>query len=128
MVELGQALEALRSVPWGRYVKFAFLTGSLAERGRGNDVDVVVSKISLEDYGELLYQITSALGLDEDHVDLVPVDENTPCVFVVDALSKSVPLYVADWDEVFRIFNICQDFLIDAKKLDLYHTAVRAVL
>ncbi|MEZ0319694.1 MAG: nucleotidyltransferase domain-containing protein [Pyrobaculum sp.] len=128
MIELSQVLKTLKEIPWGRYVKFAFLTGSLAEKGRGNDVDIVISKIGLEEYGELLYLITSALGIDEDHVDLVPVDENTPCAFVVDSLGKSVPLYVADWDEVFRIFNICQDFLIDAKKLDLFYTAVKAVL
>jgi hypothetical protein len=33
-----------------------------------------------------------------------------------------VPLYVEDWDLVFRLFNVCQDWEIDAKKLQLRET------
>lgn len=128
-IRLADILNKLRSIPWRDFVQFAFLTGSLAIRGTGNDVDIVVSRIdSLERYGELLYIIVKAVGVNEDLIDLVPIDENTPCPFIVESLSHSIPLYVSDWDQVFRIFNICLDQQMDARKLNTLETALEVIL
>lgn len=120
------SLDALRLFPWGRYVRFAFLFGSAASRGFGNDLDIAVSDIGFEALGELLAELARRLSLPEDYIDIVVVTERTPCPLVLEAL-KGVPLYVADWDDVYRYFNVCQDQQIDSKKLRLLETALEAI-
>ena len=120
------SLDALKSFPWGKYVRFAFLFGSTATRGFGNDLDIAISEIGLEALGELLAELVKRLSLPEDYIDLVAVTERTPCPLVLEAL-KGVPLYVADWDEVYRYFNVCQDQQIDSRKLKLLETALEAI-
>jgi len=123
-IKLEEVLPILKSIPWNRYVKFAFLTGSLVERGSGRDVDVVISEVDLEAYSELLSLVVKSLGVSEDFVDLVQINEATPCSFVVYSFSHSIPLYVGDWDEVFRLFNICLDHQIDTRKLSTLEIAI----
>ena len=118
-------IERLKAFPWGRYVRFAYLTGSWAEGRQGRDIDIVIPPLDLDTYGELLGELAKHLGVPEDQIDLIPLSERTPCPFVLDALSKAVPLYVEDLDYVLRIFNICQDWYIDYRKLGI-HEAVRA--
>lgn len=120
------SLEALRKFPWGKYVKFAFLFGSAASGGPAGDLDIAISKIGLEALGELLAELVKYLSLPEDFIDIVVVTERTPCPLVLEAL-RGIPLYVADWDEVYRYFNICQDQQIDSRKLKLLETALEAV-
>ncbi|RFA95047.1 nucleotidyltransferase domain-containing protein [Pyrobaculum aerophilum] len=120
------SLEALKRFPWGKYVKFAFLFGSASSGGPAGDLDIAISKISLEALGDLLADLAKYLSLPEDFIDLVVVTERTPCPLVLEAL-KGVPLYVADWDEVYKYFNICQDQQIDSRKLRLLETALETI-
>ncbi len=118
-------IERLRLFPWGRFVSFAYLTGSWAVGRRGRDVDIIVPP--LDRYGELLEALVKYLGMNEDLVDLIPLTERAPCPLVLDALSKAVPLHVDDLDYVLRIYNICQDWYADYRKLDLHEAALTAV-
>ncbi len=102
-------------------MKFAFLFGSAAAGGPAEDIDIAIPKADLETYSELLAELALWLGVREDYIDLVEVGPETPCPLVLEAL-RGVPLYVEDWDLVFRLFNVCQDWEIDAKKLQLHET------
>ncbi len=117
------SLEKLRQFPWGRYVKFAFLFGSAATSSRAEDLDIAISKTDLETYAEVLTELAMWLGVNEDYIDLVEIGRDTPCPLVLEAL-RGVPLYVENWDLVFPIFNICQDWETDARKLKLHETLV----
>ena len=117
------SLEKLRKFPWARYVKLAFLFGSAATGGPAEDMDIAIPKTDLETYSEVLTELALWLGVNEDFIDLVEVGPETPCPLVLDAL-RGLPLHVEDWDLVFRLFNICQDWEIDARKLQLHEILV----
>jgi predicted nucleotidyltransferase len=120
------SLEALKTFPWGRYTRFAFLFGSAASGAEAGDLDLAVSAVSLEALGELLAELVRRLELPEDYIDIVIINERTPCPLVLEAL-RGVPLYVADWDEAYRYFNICLDHQIDSRKLQLLETAMAQI-
>jgi len=120
------SIDALRDFPWSRYVRFAFLFGSAVLGSTAGDVDIAISRVSLETLGELLAELVKSIHIPEDYIDLVIITERTPCPLVLEAF-KGMPLYVADWDEVYRYFNVCQDQQIDSRKLRLIETAVDAV-
>ena len=117
------SLEKLRRFPWARYVKFAFLFGSAAAGGPAEDIDIAIPKADLETYSEVLAELVLWLGVKEDYIDLVEVGPETPCPLVLEAL-RGAPLHVEDWDLVFRLFNVCQDWEIDARKLQLHEALV----
>jgi len=127
MGKIASVIDKLKAFPWHRYVKFAYLTGSWAEGKRGRDVDIIISPVDLETYGELLEALVKHLGVVEDQIDLIPLTPRTPCPFVLDALPKAIPLYVEDIDYVLRIFNVCQDWYIDYKKLGLHEALLEAI-
>ena len=121
-------VDKLRAFDWAKYgVEFAILFGSLARKGEGNDVDIAVSRT--DKYFELLLALQDYL--DTEKVDLVMVDEDTNCYLVHEVFRGSITLYVKD-DEakrrMWKIARVCEDFLIDAKKLDLVGRSVRAVM
>ncbi|MGC8974333.1 MAG: nucleotidyltransferase domain-containing protein [Thermoproteus sp.] len=120
------SLDVLKGFPWDRYVRFAFLFGSATSGGSAGDLDIAISDVGLEALGELLAELAKRLSLPEDYIDLLIVNERTPCPLVLEAL-RGVPLYVADWDEVYRYFNICQDQQIDSRKLALLETALESI-
>ncbi|MCC6020942.1 MAG: nucleotidyltransferase domain-containing protein [Thermoproteaceae archaeon] len=115
------SLERLKQFPWSRYVKFAFLFGSAASGAPARDLDVAIPAVDLDTYSELLGELALWLGMSEDYIDLVEVGPETPCPLVLEALG-GIPLHVGDWDLVFRLFNVCQDWEIDARKLQLHET------
>ena len=119
-------LDALRSFPWERYVRFAFFFGQPPREVFRSDLDIAVSDIGLEALGELLAELAKRLSLPEDYIDIVVGTERTPCPLVLEAL-KGVPPYVPDWDEVYGFFNVCQDQQIDTRKLKLLETALEAI-
>ncbi|MGC9106112.1 MAG: nucleotidyltransferase domain-containing protein [Thermoprotei archaeon] len=130
LVKLSDVLERLRAFRWSDYgVRFAVLFGSLAKKGEGNDVDIAVSKIDPETYLRLYLDLQDYL--DTEKVDLVTVDEDTDCYLVHEVFNNSLILYAKDQEakaEMRRIASICEDFLIDARKLDLVGRSVRAVM
>ncbi len=91
--------------------------------GPAEDIDIAIPKTDLETYSEVLTELALWLGVNEDFIDLVEVGPETPCPLVLEAL-LGVPLYVEDWDLVFRLFNVCQDWEIDARKLQLHEILV----
>ncbi|MCH1772150.1 MULTISPECIES: nucleotidyltransferase domain-containing protein [Metallosphaera] len=128
-LELSRYLDRLRAFNWRDFdVYYAILFGSLAKRGRGNDVDIAVEfkRKSLEAYSSLLASLRDYL--DDDRVDLVMISDNSDCFLVHEVFSDSLILYMEDYDRMHRIASICEDFLIDLKKLQILENAGRAIM
>jgi hypothetical protein len=59
------------------------------------------------------------------------IDEDTDCYLVHEVFNNSLIIYVKDQDskeEMRRIAVICEDFLIDARKLELVTKSVKSVI
>ncbi|ABP95257.1 MULTISPECIES: nucleotidyltransferase domain-containing protein [Metallosphaera] len=128
-LELSRYLDRLRAFKWRDFdVYYAILFGSLAKRGRGNDIDIAVEfkRKSLDAYSSLLASLRNYL--DEDRVDLVMISDNSDCFLVHEVFSDSLILYMEDYDRMHRIASICEDFLIDLKKLQILENAGRAIM
>lgn len=131
MPTLNKVIDKLRTFPWSSHpIFYAVLFGSLVKRGVGNDVDIAVefTKPSLESYGKLFMELEDNLG---GQVDLVPISDDSSCYLVHEAFSDGIILYVRDddaWWRMHRRAHVCEDFLIDASKLDIVNTAVRRVM
>ncbi len=123
----------LRMFPWGSYgIYYAVLFGSIVKRGFGEDVDIAVEfmeGLDLGRYSRLLFDLFDYLGTDK--VDLVPIGDNTDCYLIHEVFSDGVILYMAGddaWLRMHRRASICEDFLIDARKLDLVVNAGKALV
>lgn len=124
----------LRMFSWGSYgIYYAVLFGSIVRRGGfGEDVDIAVEfmgGLDLGRYSRLLFDLFDYLGTDK--VDLVPIGDNTDCYLIHEVFSDGVILYMAGddaWLRMHRRASICEDFLIDARKLDLVVNAGKALV
>lgn len=59
------------------------------------------------------------------------IDEDANYYLVHEVFRGSITLYVKDdeaKERMWKIARVCEDFLIDAKKLDLWGRSVRAVM
>lgn len=129
-MKLTDVLDKLKAFNWSGYdLYFAVLFGSLAKKGEGNDIDISVEfkkKMKLEDYTRLWIDLTDYLNTEK--VDLTVINERTDCYLIHEVFSNSIILYMEDWWRVHRRAAICEDFLIDARKLDLVENAARALM
>ncbi|BCU69580.1 nucleotidyltransferase family protein [Stygiolobus caldivivus] len=129
-MRLTDVLDKLRAFSWASYdLYFAVLFGSLAKKGEGNDIDIAVEfkgKVTLEGYTELWVDLTDYLGTEK--VDLTVINEESDCYLVHEVFGDSIILYMEDWWKVHKRAVICEDFLIDAKKLDVVENAARALM
>ncbi|BAB65797.1 nucleotidyltransferase domain-containing protein [Sulfurisphaera tokodaii] len=129
-MKLTDVLDKLKAFNWSGYdLYFAVLFGSLAKKGEGNDIDIAVEfkkKMKLEDYTRLWIDLTDYLNTEK--VDLTVINERTDCYLIHEVFSNSIILYMEDWWRVHRRAAICEDFLIDARKLDLVENAARALM
>ncbi|WP_287689077.1 nucleotidyltransferase domain-containing protein [Metallosphaera javensis (ex Sakai et al. 2022)] len=129
LLELSQYLGRLRAFNWKDFnVYYAVLFGSLARKGRGRDLDIAVEfkRKSLEAYSSLLTSLMEYLDL--ERVDLVMISDSTDCFLVHEVFSDSLILYLEDYDRMHRRASICEDFLIDMRKLDIIDNAGRAIM
>ncbi|MEM1627584.1 MAG: nucleotidyltransferase domain-containing protein [Sulfolobaceae archaeon] len=130
-MKLQDYLGKLKAFNWKKYnLYYAILFGSLVKKGEGNDIDIAVEfkkeKINLSDYIELWSDLTDYLN--SDKVDLVIIKENTGCYLIHEIFNNGLILYMEDWWRVHRRAVVCEDFLIDAKKLNLIENAGKAIL
>ncbi len=129
-------VDVLRSFPWDKYgVVFAVLFGSRAwGKAFKGDWDIGVWLTDVEKDVDLLYALAKHLGVREDDVDLVVLNnyEYLPCTLIIDVLGRGKAVYYRDLDEYLdiklRVLKPCFDFMIDAEKLDLLRTQIEAVV
>ncbi len=125
-------IEKLRHFPWGEFnVEWAVVFGGLAERGFGRDVDILVNaKLGVEEKIELSLAIADFLDICWDCVDIVLFNE-APCPIAISAWRKGVIVYVRDKrvfrEQVLARINVCEDYKLSFKKLDIIPTAIKAV-
>ncbi|BBD73384.1 hypothetical protein HS1genome_1773 [Sulfodiicoccus acidiphilus] len=129
-MKLTDVLNKLKEFNWENCdLQFAILFGSLSRKGEGNDVDVAVEfkrRMRLEDYTRLWVDLTDYLNTEK--VDLTVINERTDCYLIHEVFSDSIILYMEDWWRVHRRAVVCEDFLIDAKKLNTVENAARALV
>lgn len=134
VVNISDVYDKLKNFPWDKYgVYYAVLFGSLAKRGVGHDVDVAVEmeNYSLKTYSDLLIDMADALNIHEDLLDLLVVTDNLSCYLVHEALGGSKIIYIKDSHSrelMIRRLLICNDFLMDSRKLGLVDTMVKVVM
>ena len=129
-MRLADVLPRLKSVDWGSLgVCHAVIYGSLAKRGEGRDVDILIVWCSGEgDLVSVAVQVADAVGADPSEVDVVDL-ERAPCPIVQDALGGVVAHTVdrsALIDAIVRKAEICWDWEITMKKLRIIETAVNS--
>ncbi|MFW6097231.1 MAG: type VII toxin-antitoxin system MntA family adenylyltransferase antitoxin [Chloroflexota bacterium] len=92
--EIRQRLQTLPDLLRARGVRLAYLFGSLAHAGSGQDVDIALLTIE-----EPAYQLRDAITqwLDTERVDIIDLRRASP-VFRMEIIETGVPLYEADDD------------------------------
>ncbi len=132
----GSVAERLRRVDWARHgVVYVVLFGSAARGDSYEDVDLAVlfeKPPDLETLAKLAEEIAATIGLPEDRVDIVVLNnEDLPCTLILEALGKGVPVYYQDMEayieDALRRLKLCWDFEISYRKLDLLETAIAVV-
>jgi predicted nucleotidyltransferase len=132
---VSEDLDRLRRFDWGRFgVVFSIVFGSRV-RGRGfrRDWDVAVWVEGLERVVDLQYALARYLGVPEDYVDVVVLNnyELLPCTLIVEILGRGRLVYCRDLesflDTKLRVLLPCFDFQIDSRKLKLLEAQVESV-
>ncbi|WP_369609538.1 nucleotidyltransferase family protein [Sulfurisphaera javensis] len=129
MFKLSEVYDKLKKFNWSDYnIYYAVLFGSLAKKGEGNDIDIAVEfkNTDLEAYTNLFISLTDYLQTEK--VDLVMVTDDTSCYLVHEIFNDSLILYLENYDRIHRKASICEDFLIDARKLNLIDNAGKVLL
>ncbi len=126
----------LRGVDWARHgVVYAVLFGSALRGEKFRDIDIAVlfdSVPTLDRVLALVRDIADVLGVPDDCVYLVVLNrDDTPCILVEEALGKGMLIYCGDLErcieDIVRRLEICWDFEIFYRKLNLLRVAVEAV-
>ncbi len=127
--------ERLRRLDWRRLgVCHVLLIGSLARRGRGRDVDLLVipcdgRRLDAEERLRIVLEASEALGIEPDLVDVVDAGE-APCPLLVDAARHHHLIYTVDrsalLDALLHRLSICEDEEISARRLGLIDAALKA--
>ncbi len=124
---------ALEGFTWERYgVRFALLFGSRARRGVAvkGDWDIAVWPDPRDKYGDLVADLAARLGVREEQIDLVILDDETPCALVLE-IAAGKPLYYRDLKEFLDVLylyvNVCIDHFITLEKVGSWEAQVRRV-
>ena len=137
LMDVDEVLEKLRKkVNWTELgVEWALLFGSLASRGRGRDIDILVklerSKVNgdIEAFLSIIGTLGEALGLDPSQVDIVELN-HAPCPLLVDAWKTRIVIYEkkpdVHIDDLLPWVMVCYDYGITARKLKVVETAIKA--
>jgi len=125
-------LDKLKMFDWKAYqVLYAILFGSIARRGKGRDIDIAVEfeNYNLDLHLKLLNDLQDYL--DTDLVDLVAITDDTSCYLIHEVFNNTRIIYIRDdeaWFKMNNRINECEDFLIDAKKLNEVENAALAIM
>lgn len=129
-----KVVEKLREFRWEKYgVEYVVLFGSAVKGGVFHDIDLAVrfKDYCFEKYVNLLCSLAAFIGVREDHIDLVVLDERTPVQLVLEIFEKGVVIYYRDWEwfveNSLRLINISSDFVRDLEKLAVIEAAVKEV-
>jgi len=127
-------VERLREFRWEEYgVEYVVLFGSAVESELFHDIDLAVRfrDYCFGKYVDLLCSLAAFMGVREDHIDLVVLDERTPAQLVLEIFEKGVVVYYRDWEwfieDSLRLINISSDFVRDLEKLNVVETVVEGV-
>ncbi|MCU7788481.1 nucleotidyltransferase domain-containing protein [Pyrobaculum sp. 3827-6] len=118
----------LEDFPWQKYgLGFAVLFGSRAGYKpvvRG-DWDIAVWPDPGDRYGDLVTDLAARLGVREEDIDIVVLDEDTPCALVLE-IAGGRPLYYRDLKEFLDVLyfhvNVCIDHFITLRKVEAWET------
>jgi len=79
----------------------------------------------------IVVKLRDKLGVSEDRVDLVILNNDVPCILIEEALGRGRTVFCRDEElclgDVLRRLKICWDFEISYRKLGLLETAVEMV-
>ena len=135
-LRLEELLPGLRKVPWQDLgVGLAVVYGSLAKRGQGGDLDLLVEHAGGRGGAEWRLQVVLAvadvLGLDPGEVDVVELHE-APCAIVGDAWRHGIIVYEAERGlarrRLLERYMVCLDYRLAAERLGLVERAAKAAL
>ncbi len=137
-LERGRVERVLRRISWEEYgVCHVFLHGSLAKRGWGRDVDLLLVPCSprkplpLEVLVVLVEEVSEALGVDPDLVDLADA-ARADCPLIVEAWRHGVIIYTRSRAELLDYMlprlAVCEDDAISFEKLDVVGVGTRRAL
>lgn len=131
-----KVLSKIKEVDWTKYgVVYSILFGSASRSDRYEDIDVAILFENYPDVDKLLdlvKKIADKLSISEDRIDIVVLNrEDIPCILISEALSKGRIVYCRDFekciDDIVRRLEICWDFELAYRKLQLLETALEAV-
>ena len=135
LLERDSILAALRRVKWRQLgVRWVVLFGSLARKGVGRDVDLLV--MPAENGGvrwrlKVAAVVGEAAGVDWSKVDVVEASPHTPCPIIYDAWRWGVIVYedvrglAREW--LLTRVIVCGDYMVAAERLGVVRAAVEAV-
>ena len=144
LFELESVLPALRSIGWRELgVGHVILFGSLAVRGRGGDVDLLVLPAGMagrgsgddlwaesQMVGRILSEVAEAVRAPYHLVDIVLASDDTPCPIVGEAWANGVIVYTRSREELrewlLSRLSICLDYELQRRKLRVVETALSA--
>ncbi|MGC9105570.1 MAG: nucleotidyltransferase domain-containing protein [Thermoprotei archaeon] len=120
---------------WRAYgVEYALLFGSrVTGRVFKGDWDIAVKfrRFDLDNYSSLLVDLAKELKVREDMIDLVPIDENTPCALILEIERNKKLLYAESFDSFLddwlKRVSVCIDFEISKRKLRVLEAMEEAV-
>ena len=134
MLRRDSIVDTLRRIDWARLgARWVVVFGSLASKGVGRDVDLLVrpaGKGGAEWRLRMSVEIGEVIGVDWARVDIVEANTDTPCPIVYDAWRQGVVVYeergglAREWLLV-RVM-VCSDYGLAVKRLEVVKTAVRA--
>ena len=126
----------MRSFPWWRYgVEYVILYSSaLRDPQHAHDLDLAIEfqHYDFEQYCVLLGDLAKYLGVREDHIDIVVLNqwEEYPAVLILEIYTSGEVLYCRDREKYLRDYvyrvGVSLDFLRDAQKLKLTERALEA--
>ena len=131
-----ELLERLRSFEWRKFnVCHVILFGSLARRGEGNDIDLLLvpcsSRGSLDPDTllDMYSSLSKHLGVDPTLLDLVDASR-AGCVLLIEAWRSGLIVYTVSrsklLDYMLPRLSICEDELISVQRLGIVEAAVEA--
>ncbi len=126
----------LKNFDWDRHgVLYAVLFGSALRSNSFEDIDIAVffeRNPSIDQIHSLVRDLADFLEVSDDRIDLVVLNRSdTPCVVIEEALGKGKLVYCRDnelcLDDIVKKLEICWDFEISYRKLNLLEVAIEAV-
>lgn len=129
-----KVMNALRRVNWAKFgVEWVVLFGSLAYRGVGEDIDLLVKprgRGGAEWRLRTSIEVGEVLGVDWARVDVVEASNDTPCPIIHSAWRHGILVYEEERGRARRWLllrvMVCSDYELAIKRLHVIETSVMA--